>query len=242
MRDVTFYLLASVCVAGIASSVLFMNAALLVLCMALAVICVALYKGWYIIEPLVFRHSNVVELLGGYELSGGRTVALRRMGNSFTATAAALLDTSKMDELSKERLEDVIHKVGRPFKLSMVVEPLDTGRITNELRTRQYMVEARLSRLQRAKADSVKVAQEKRKLDEIQRDIEEITSGKTPLRLLYYVMSSSRSGSMVVAREQALAGMRELCNAFDSATGSRSSALSGSELAELLMFDCMVTR
>lgn len=240
MKDIVFWLFGAVWVAGIAASVFFMNALLLVVCIAFAAAGAAAYRGWYIIEPLVFRHTGIVELLDGYELSVDRAAAIRRLDKGFSATAAALLDTSKTDELSKERLEDVIHRIGKPFKLSMIVSPLDLTKITNELRTKQYMAEARLSRLQRGKADSARVAQQTRALDEIQRDIGELTSGRLPLRMLYYIMFSSRSESRVVAQEQAVSGIREISSAFDAAMGSRASILSGSELARLLEFDSCV--
>ena len=69
-----------------------------------------------------------MQVLNGYELSGERTSAITKMGNRFSATAVALLDVSKISELDKEKLEGIIEKTGKPFKLVTMVNPINRQR------------------------------------------------------------------------------------------------------------------
>lgn len=241
MRDIVPYLMASTCLMGVLASIIFMSIPLLVFCITAAALGGAVYKGWnLLIEPFLFRHSNLVQVVGEYELSGDRAVALRRVEGGFSAVAAAVIDITSAEEVTRDKLEGIIQRVSRPFKLTVMVSPVDTSKMMSDLATKRYMMEGKLSRLHRTKTDEMRIEQQKNKLDEVKRDIEEINSGRIPLRLLCHIMTSSRSESRFAAQEGAIVGIKELANAFDGATGSSSSIVSGGELTELLEMDAVI--
>lgn len=216
------------------------NAVLLFVGALSAVVGLTVYKGWGIIESALIKRSGTIQLLNGYELSGDRKAAVVQHGSGFTATAVALLDTTKTRELDRGRLEEIIGRTGRPFKLVMVVSPLDISRVLERLRTVQYRGEIELSRLYRGGADDVKIKRAKMRLGAVEADIASITSGKTPLRVLYFVMHAKTSSGRLVAQDGAVSGLLSLCTTFDAALGTRSRLLSGNDLLGALRFDSMI--
>lgn len=238
--DRVFYIIASLYLFSLVASIAYVNAALFAFSVLMLTIGVIAYKAWYIIEPVIFRHSNIVEVLNGYELSGDRSAAIRKLGNGFSATSVALLDTSQTSSLEREKLESIIERAEKPFKLAMVVAPINTSRIINELKTKRYIKEAQLSRLSRGKADEARGRQIKRELDEIESNIVEITSGKVPLKILYYVMYAAVSESVTIAKDSSISGLGEISAAFDSALNSKSSILNGKDLIDVLSFDSTI--
>ncbi len=235
--DIAFYVFISLFFIALALGVLTLNAVAVVFGILMLSISIFVYKGWYIIEDLIFRHSNVIELLDGYELSGNRFTAIRRMGNAFISTAAASIDTSHIGEMDREKLENLIKNTNKPFKLIMYVQKLNTSKILNELKTKQYMKEKEIERVSRSKHSEGKANQLKREIIQIENDINEMASGKIPLKLAYYVVVSSYSESMFTAQENAIFSIKEISNAFNGILNSEARLLEGQELAELLRFD-----
>ncbi len=238
--DLVLYWFVGVSSACIAAAISLANAPLVALGSVSALTGIGLHKGWDIIEPMLLKRSGMVQILNGYELSGDRKVAVLAAGNGFTATAAALLDTSKTRELDRERLEEIIGRAGVPFKLVMIARPLDTSKVLDRLRTAQYRTEIELSRMYGNGADEVKIRHAKAKLGAIEEDISSITSGKAPLKVLHYVMHAAHSTGRFMAQEEAISGLAALAGAFDAALGTRSKVLAGGELMDALRFDAMV--
>ena len=80
----------------------------------------------------------------------------------------------------------------------------------------------------------------KRELKEMEDTINEITSGKLPLKVMYYVMFSEISESRFMAQELAVSGIKEISNAFDSVIRTKSSIVYGSDLVNALKFDSSI--
>ncbi len=239
MESVLYWFIgvSSACVMG---GILLASVALAIVGALSALVGMALYKGWEFVEAFLVKRSGVVQVFAGYELSGDRKVATVSHGNGFTATAAAILDTSKVRELDRGKLEEIIGRAERPFKLVMIVRPLDVSKVLDRLRTMQYREEIELSKLYRAGADDIKIRRGKARLNAIEDDIANITSGKAPLRILYCVLHAESSSGKFVAQEGAVSGLLSLCMAFDAALGTRSKLLSGGELLDVLRLDSMV--
>ncbi len=240
MKEIPLYaalLLNSVCAAVALVQGGWLPAVLIALFLAFSVVT---YKGWYLIEPVIFKHSPIVQVVGRFSLSEERQTAVVKSSGKYLSVAAAHLDVSKGSELSKEKMEGIIRAVGQPFKISLLVHPVDIAKLVNGLKTRQYMAEACLSRLSREKPDYQRSNTIKRELSEIERDLGDLTSGKRPLSVAYLVTTAYSSESRFAAQEGALAGIREIANAFDAGLGFRSKVLAGDELLSALELDSMV--
>ena len=200
------------------------------------------YKLWYLLEPVLIRKTNIVEIIGGYELSGTRSTAVRKVGNRFYATAAAELNPSKA-EIDGKRIEEIISRSNTPFKFILQLERLNSKKMTENLQTKRGMKEIALSKLSSGSTGNTqKVNLLKREIEQLDRDIHSISSGSCPVRLIQYILSSSHAESRYVAEEKARSQVREMAGQFGSLIDAQPRVLEGAELLELLSIDSMVIK
>lgn len=233
-----FYILLSLASIVAVASVITLNEILIALSAFLLLIIVSFFKLWYVIEAFVFRHSSLIQVFAGYELSGERTSAIRKVNGKVSATTAAMLDVGIGNEVDKARLENTIAHINYPFKLIMQVERLDIEKILDNLQTKRNTKEIELSRLDGASNKHLAtISRIKREIEQIGHDISNIKSGEMPLRLAYYIMTSSISDSVFASEERAKSQIRELSSQFDALLKASSRILSGDELLALLELD-----
>lgn len=209
----------------------------IILCSAMLTFAIILERGWYLIEPIIFKNTNVVEVIADYQLFGDRKAAIRQVGGVFYATCAACLNPSKIKSIDIENLENIIQSLNIPFKIALQVEQLNTSKLLNNMKTKQYMKESELYRLSKSKPNDPKISAISREISQISSDISEISSGKMPLKLAYYLLCSARGDSALRSQDTALGFIKEVTNAFDSIMNARSQILYGDELLRLLRFD-----
>ncbi len=231
-----FYLLLALSVITAIASILTFNIFVIVTTGILVLASVTVYKLWYIIDSVVFRRSNLIELFNGYELSKDRNSAIRRIDDKISSTTAALLNIDKEHALEKADIENIIAHISYPFKFVMQVEKLNVHKITDKLQTERSLKEIELSRLDNARS-SVRINQLKRELELLQHDINAIKTGDTPIKLTRYVLTTSVSDTFYDAEEKAKSQIRELSSQFDALLKSKSKIVTGNELVELLQFD-----
>ncbi len=238
MADMHFYAFLLIAISLALASLLFMNAYLFAFSALVLAAAISMYKLWYIIEAIAFRHSNIIKVIDAYELSSDRKVAIRHTENGFVAVSAARLDTSQINEMSKEKLESIIGRIGLPFKLVMNVKQVNAKSLMAQLVTSRYEKELALSK---AKSTGNKAAERaiERQLELIQKDIDTISESR-PLQLLYYVFAFSVSDSPAVAREEALENIKSIAGAFDGAMNSKSSIVEAEELEEIMLADMLI--
>ena len=200
-------------------------------------------KGWGFIESWIFKHTNLVQLFGGFELCGSRDVVVARSGNGYTATSAAKLTSLGQTEVSRDRIENLIAHVGAPFKLIAHVEKVDVPRMLERLVTKRGMKEIELSRIERPSSGSGLAAAERLKAEiaYLEHEIASIKGGGIPLTLVYYMMTSAYSESRHKAEEEARLQARELTSEFDAIFGTKSSQLSGEDMVRILRFDSVIS-
>jgi hypothetical protein len=197
-----------------------------------------LYRLWYVIEAVVFKHTRVVELFNGYELSGAREAATRKLNGAFSATAAALLTTSAKQGIELERLESIIQQTGAPFKFVLQVERLSAKKLLDAMQTKMSMKRLEISKLSTSseKKNIARLDALKRETAELEREIATV-SASTPMRLRHYIMTSALSENRFTAEERAISQIRELSNRFGAFLGAEPTLLSGSELTTVLELD-----
>ncbi len=237
-ETLVFYALLAISALIAAASLLTLNVFVVAIAAFAIMVTVIVYKLWYVIDSLIFKHTNIVEVFNGYELSRDRNSAIRRVDDKISSTTAAILSVGKESEVEKQQIENIVAHINYPFKFIMQVERLNVNKITDRLQTGRSMKEIELSRLQgSSKKQDLKVGQIKRELELIQHDIDAINTGEAPVRLIYYILTSAMSETFYDAEERAKSQIRELASQFDALLSSKSKILTGNELLSLLQID-----
>ncbi len=201
------------------------------------------HKMWGIIEARIFEGTNLVQVFGGFEISGNRSAIISRAANRYTATSAARVVSLGSTTIDRDKIENMIAHTNFPFKLVMHVERVGVARLLERLQTKKGMREIELSRIERPGSGRGLVAANrlKNEISLLEHEIEGIKSGGMPLRLAYYIMTSAVSESRHRAEEEALMQIRGLSSEFDAAFGAKSSLLSGEEMVKMMRFDSAVS-
>jgi hypothetical protein len=239
-EDVKFYCLIFILALTAIVSIFTLNAAIIIASLAIALLSVSVYRLHYVIDSLVFKKTNLIQVIGDYELHGDRAAAMRRTGGKFTATAAAILETNPKTGLDKGKIENLIANSHIPFKFVLQVEAINMEKLVDKLETRRNMKEIELSRTNGSKSNTLKVNALKRDIESINQEIVLVSTGGKPLKISQYVMTSSISDSSFSAQEHSKSQIRELSGQFSAMLGVKSTILSGDDLVNALRFDSAV--
>jgi hypothetical protein len=237
--EILFYCLIAVLVVLSVACILTLNIALILACLVAAFLLVAFYRLHYLVDALIFRRSNLVQLIDSCELSGERSTAVRRLGRRYCATAAALLKTGPIERVEREKVEGIIANSHCQFRFVTQVETVDIRKLLDRLNTRMSMDEIALGRLsgRNEKGNMVKINRLKRDIEHVKGEIEKISTGWAPLRVSQYIMTSAIADNRFAAQERAKSQVRELVGEFGALLGSKAEILAGNELLEVLRFD-----
>ena len=237
-HDLRFY--AIICILAILSiaSIMTINIYLIIFSLAVSSILIVFYRLHYLVDSVIFRRSNLVQLVGECELSGDRNAAIRRTGSRFCATTASFL-TGASEPIERSRMENLIANSHCPFRFVVQVERVDLNKLLDRLQTRRSMKEIEINRIENSgiKKDSARIAVLRRELEQLIQDIEKASSGGFPLRVSQYILTSAISDNRFAAQERARSQIRELSSQFGALLGSRPEILTGNDLARILEFD-----
>jgi len=240
-ENAVFYVLVALSVLTVIASAFTLNLLLITLSSALAFASAIVYRLWYVIESLIFKHTSLIQVFGKFELSGDRASAVRKESGIVSATAVAALAVGSKSEIDRKKIENILAHINYPFKFVMQAERLNIDKLLDGLQTRRSAKEIELSRMDQSsqrhlpKANSIK-----RELELLGHDIESISAGEVPLKLAYYVMTTAVSESRFDSEERAKSQIRELSSQFDALLSSRSRQLRGNELLRILEIDSTI--
>jgi uncharacterized protein YlbG (UPF0298 family) len=202
---------------------------------------ISLYYFNDIIIDLLFKHTNIIEIFNGYELSGSRNIAIFRNNGSVGAVAAALINTENIDELDKTKIEHLIGSTHYSFKIVLYVENLNIKKIIDKLQTRKSMKEIELSRIDiKDNKNIIKINKIKKEIENIESDIKNISEGEVPVKISYYIMTTAISDTLLEASERANTQIKEITAKLDAFLSSRSTILTGNDLINVLKLDAGV--
>jgi len=194
-----------------------------------------------IVDAYIFRHTNLIQILGKYELGGDRQSALYKDGGKFTAISAAILDIQGDESLDRGKIENITSHISCPFKFVTQTERINLDKISDSLLTKRSTVEIKLSRLdQSSSKHMMQINRLKREMEVIDRELKALTTGSTPLNVAHYIITSGEASSALGAEEKAKMQIRSLCAQFEAALKSKSKPVSGEELIALLENDMVV--
>ena len=198
-----------------------------------------LYKSWYIIDTVIFHHTNLVKVLGQHQLSKSGKVITRRIGGSYLATAIASIYNIKNADLSRDVIENIISHTVDPFKYSLVINRLDTGKVLEKLRTSRSKREIELSRIenQNSGRGQIKADRLKREIQQLSYDISSMSTESIPLKLVYYVSTAAISENLYAAEGHVRASIAKLSSEFASALNAEYAVLDGQDLLSAIEAD-----
>lgn len=237
--EIKFYivsiLLAIMAIASMAS----LNVIVIIASFFAAGLLIAFYRLHYIIDSLIFKHSNLVQIVNNFELSNDRTAALRKLDGNFSATAAALLENSSRNGIDREKIENIISNLHFPFKFILQIEYINIKKLLDKIETKRNIKEIELAKIKNSKGNDPKINALKREIEQMERDISQLSTG-SPLKISQYLMTSALSENKFSAQERAKGQIRELGSHFSAITGSKLQVLEGNELLDLLEFDSSI--
>lgn len=237
-ETIGFYVLLGLSVISVIAALLSVNLYLIILAVLLEGTAVFVYRFWFVFDTLVFRHTNLIQVFDGYELSGERRCAIRRINGKVSVTCASVLDTTGSSEIDRQKIENIISHIDYPFKFTMQVERLDYAKIIDRLQTKRNMKEIELTRLSGArKRDPGKESRIKREIEQLEHDIKSIGFGQMPLKAVYYIFTTAVSESKYDAEEKAKSQIRELTSQFDALLNSKGRIVNGTELLDIMKID-----
>jgi hypothetical protein len=225
------------------ASIMTLNLIVIIASLAVSMILIAFYKLHYIVEAVIFRRTNIIQIIENSEISGDRSTVIRRLGSSYCSTAAALLHSSSNEAIEKEKIENIISNSRCPFKFVMQVETININKLIDSLETKRNIREIELGRANNSgsKDNAAKINSLKRQIEQLDNEIEKISSGDTPLKVAQYIMTSAVSENKFNAQERAKSQLRELASQFGALLGTKSEMLDGNDLIQLLKFDSVIS-
>ncbi len=237
-EQAVFYLIIALSVVVEAVSILTLNVVLIALTSILLFSSAVVHRLWYVIDSFIFKHTNLVEVFGRFELSGDRASAVRKESGTVSATAVAALEVGTRSEVDRNKVENILAHINYPFKFVMQAERLNIDKLLDRLQTKRSTREIELSRIDHSSQRHLPAINRiKRELEVLSHDIENISAGEVPLRLAYYIMTTAVSESRFDAEERAKSQIRELSSQFDALLSSKSRMLHGNDLLRILELD-----
>ncbi len=237
-EEAAFYLILALSVIIEAASILTFNAVLIALASIMLFSSVVVHKLWFVIDAFIFRHTNLIEVFGRFELSGDRSSAVRKESGTVSATAVAALEVGTRSEVDRNKIENILAHINYPFKFVMQAERLNIDKLLDRLQTKRSTREIELSRMDHSSQRHLPAINKiRRELEVLGHDIENISAGEVPLKLAYYIMTTAVSESRFDAEERAKSQIRELSSQFDALLSSKSRMLQGNELLRILELD-----
>ena len=233
------YVFISVSIGILIASVAAVSAFALIASSVSVAVVYLLYRSWYIMDAVVFRHTNLIKVMGQHQLSKSGWVITRRDGSSYSATAIASISNIKNADLSREAIENIISHTTDPFKYSLVINRVDTGKMLEKLQTVRTRKEIELSRIENRNTGrgQVKADRLKREIEQLGHDISSISVESAPLKLAYYVSTTAVSGNLYAAEERAKAIIAKLSSEFAGALNAEYVILGGQELLSAMEAD-----
>ncbi len=239
--DYVFYLLSAALAIMTVASILTLSTYVIMIGFIISGLFIVSYKFNYIIDSFIFKKTNLVQILDGYEVSGDRGAAIRKMNRGYCATAAALLKSNNSNgKISRESIENIVSNSHSPFKFVMQIERINIDKLLDSLKTKRSMLEIELGKIALSGANSARANMLKRHIDQLNAEINQISTGGSPLKLAQYIMTSAISESGFTAQEKAKSQLREITAEFSAIAGSKAEILSGNDLVDLLKFDSVI--
>lgn len=241
---------AAVCVTGaavsLAASLLFQSPAFSALSAAIFLLALLAWKFGYVLAPLLSGATGAWLDMKGFQLSPSHDAVVQKSGNSYTASVflGVTLRQSSTDKSDPQRamlmeyFERAISSVGYPVKICLMVCPLGTAAIEDDIKEKRSFAEERLSRLPSpSSGDATRL---KRQIGAYDAMLSKITSGQRPMEVVAYLMASAKGITKQEAVSLAASRAGEIRAAFGNALDAEVRTLAGAELLNCIWWETSI--
>lgn len=209
-----FYILSA---AIILLSIFSYNIYLIILSSILLLTAAIVLHSGHILNNLIIKKSNIIEIKNGYKLSQNLVSASRRSNKSYDSVAVAILRPRIGFNYNGEKMKELLESVKEPFEFSLSINEIDKGRILDSLETKRRVKEIAISRLKSNSYD--KINNLRRQIEIIDNEIANMENGGKSFDVLIKIKAFSKSDSEYDSELTAAKNIETLANKFSASIG-----------------------
>lgn len=196
----------------------------------LLLVSVILLNSGHIINNLLVRRGNIIEVSGNYKIGRGLGSISTKDGNEFKSVSIALLSPRSGSQIKAEVVKDLLDSITEHFEFSIELLEVNKAKILENLRTRLRMKEISLSRIGPKAQD--KISSLKRQIDSINGDIDSLVSGGKSFQFAIKIKSICKSEDQSEAEHNSASSIEILASKFSASLGLDYEILRGERLLE----------
>jgi len=186
----------------------------------------------HIINNILIKRSNIIEIYNGYRLSNNLDSAVKKLGNGYYAVSVALLMIEKSSNASHETIRSLVESIHEPFEFGILLKEADRKRLLEGIEVKRRMKEISLSRIDAKQQDRLNAL--RREIDTLGLEIENIKKSGKALEVIVKLSSFAKSEVEADAEREAVASIRHIADAFSAGLGVDYELLKGEELLGFL--------
>ncbi len=232
MNRLYSYLFYAVGVLCLVCAAFFSNLYLIALTSVLLLFSALYMNSGHIINNILIRRSNIIEIYNGYKLSNGLDSAVKKIGNEYFAVSVALLMIEKANGASHETIRSLVESIHEPFEFGILLKEADRKRLLEGIEVKRRMKEISLSRIDPKQQDKINAL--RREIDILGVEIENITKSGKALDVIVKLSSFAKSEVEAEASRESAASIRHIADAFSASLGMDYEILRGEELLGFL--------
>jgi hypothetical protein len=207
------------------------------------------WKYGYLLSPWLTSSLGIAAQSGPIKLPPSQDVLIMRRGNSYLASVflgIRLYDSSTDKDVQKRALlmeyfERAVSSVSYPVKICLLVSPLDTSKVEDELKSKRSSAELHHARaLSSGKSHLADAARYKRQIASLDSILAKLSSGQKPMDLSAYVTATACGANEQEAVSLAKARAGEIKASFSTALNAELSMLSGEELVRCVQLESAI--
>jgi len=242
--------MAYICIAGagaaLIASLIFQSPIFASLSAACFLLALSIWKYGYVIWPWFTSIAGISPGTAQARLTAPQDALVTRRGPSYFASVflSVRLNDSSTDKdppkraLLMEYFERAISSVRYPVKISLLISPLDTSAVSDELRAKRSAAEVHHARaLSSGKSHLADAARLKRQISSIDAILSKLSSGEQPMDISAYIMASAQGASEQEAISMARSRAGEIKAAFGTALNAEITQLAGEELLRCILLE-----
>ena len=226
------YMIYAVSIGVLALSLLSYNLLGIIVVATLAFLSVAYMNSGHIINSVAMKRLRVIEICGGYHVSGSTHSAIKRNGSMYNSVSVAVLKPNSKIEGQSRIFEELLDKIKIPFEFSISVRKLDRKKVIESLETRRRMKELELSRSDGPDYKSASMI--KRQIRAIENEISIISEGNEPIEALVKLKSFASGETEAEAARMSFRQLEQIANLVASSFKLDYVIATGEDILDLL--------
>ena len=214
------------------ASIFFFSLPGIIISAVLLLLAAVYYSSGHIINNLLIKRSNVIEIYNGYSLSSDLLAASRRIGSSHMGIAISSLTLSKSSPDGRDSIKSILDNLEEPFEFCIDAKQVDKKAVLDALETKRRMKEIAISKINSRSYD--KLSEAKRELNVFDGEIESIRDSGRSFQLAIKLKARAIASNESEACSAAYRNLEKVSASFSSVLGLEYEVLKGEALLDAL--------